>query len=78
MTERPQSLLKFYEFQLVPLFIYLPLCNQTICFEESAPGTATKITCFTSCVHWITTLKNDFLNTICLFTILANVKKCYT
>jgi hypothetical protein len=66
MIERPPSLLKFYEFQLVLLFIYLPLCNHTICFEESAPGAATKIICFTSCVHWITALKNEFLNTICL------------
>jgi hypothetical protein len=66
VTERPPSLLKFYEFQLVPLFIYLPLCNHIICFEEYAPGTATKIIYFTSCVHWITTFKNEFRNTTCL------------
>jgi hypothetical protein len=39
ITERP---LKFYEIKLVPLFIYLPLCNHILYFDESAPGTITK------------------------------------
>jgi len=51
MSGSPSSLLKFYEFQPEPSFIYLPLCNHTMRFEESTPGIATKIIRFTACVH---------------------------